>query len=87
MYVELHARSAFSFLEGASAPEELIGLGKEMGMASMALLDRDPDHGRHRVFIWRRKKKLCAHIGHDDRRAGDIRCWRLRAKATEIFAG
>jgi hypothetical protein len=26
-YVELHARSAFSFLEGASVPEELIAAG------------------------------------------------------------
>ena len=25
MYVELHARSGFSFLEGASVPEELAG--------------------------------------------------------------
>ena len=31
MYVELHARSAFSFLEGASIPEELITRAAELG--------------------------------------------------------
>jgi error-prone DNA polymerase len=38
MYTELHARSAFSFLEGASLPEELASVCKEYGMASMARL-------------------------------------------------
>jgi len=41
MYTELHARSAFSFLEGASIPEELAERCAERGMAAMALLDRD----------------------------------------------
>src|SRR5262252_5610760 len=38
-YVELHARSAFSFLEGASLPEELIHVCAEFGGKAMALLD------------------------------------------------
>ena len=36
MYVELHARSAFSFLEGASVPEELAGACASHQMRSMA---------------------------------------------------
>src|SRR6266567_3944352 len=32
MYAELHARSAFSFLEGASLPEELVGVGAHLGL-------------------------------------------------------
>src|ERR1700731_4159803 len=32
MYTELHARSAFSFLEGASLPEELVAVCAEHGM-------------------------------------------------------
>ena len=40
-YVELHACSAFSFLEGASAPEGLIAQCAEFDMPAMALLDRD----------------------------------------------
>ena len=41
MYTELHARSAFSFLTGASLPEELASACAERGMSSMAVLDRD----------------------------------------------
>src|ERR1700723_3505877 len=39
MYTELHARSAFSFLEGASLPEDLALRCVERDMKSMALLD------------------------------------------------
>src|ERR1700720_4704836 len=45
MYTELHARSAFSFLEGASLPEELAAVCAGYGMQSMALLDRDGVYG------------------------------------------
>ena len=38
MYVELHARSAFSFLEGASLPEELAGVGSRLGLPAMSIL-------------------------------------------------
>jgi hypothetical protein len=31
-YIELHARSAFSFLEGASAPEELAAAAAALNM-------------------------------------------------------
>src|SRR6266513_271843 len=48
MYVELHARSAFSFLEGASTPEALIAACAAYGMPSMALLDRDGLYGAPR---------------------------------------
>ena len=41
MYIELHARSAFSFLEGASLPEELVGVCQHFQMPAMALLDTD----------------------------------------------
>jgi len=51
MYVELHARSAFSFLEGASLPEDLIAVGQRLGMRSMALLDRDGLYGSPRFHL------------------------------------
>ena len=41
MYIELHARSAFSFLAGASLPEELVAACVSRGMPALALLDRD----------------------------------------------
>src|ERR1051326_6805709 len=63
MYVELHARSAFSFLEGASVPEELIAAGVELEMPAMALLDRDGVYGAPRFHLSAKKNDLKAHIG------------------------
>src|SRR6267154_4621263 len=63
MYVELHSRSAFSFLEGASIPEELIGVCANLGMPAMALLDRDGVYGSPRFHLATKKIGLKAHIG------------------------
>src|SRR3954471_22501417 len=41
MYVELHAHSAFSFLDGASLPDELAGAAAELGYGAMALTDHN----------------------------------------------
>ena len=40
-YIELHARSAFSFLRGASLPEELAAQAAALGYAALALTDLD----------------------------------------------
>ena len=40
-YTELHAHSAFSFLDGASAPEELAARAAELGHEALALTDHD----------------------------------------------
>ncbi|HET9699202.1 MAG TPA: PHP domain-containing protein, partial [Terriglobales bacterium] len=63
MYVELHARSAFSFLEGGSIPEELVDVCAKLGMKSMALLDRDGVYGSARFHLAAEKLGLKAHIG------------------------
>jgi error-prone DNA polymerase len=63
MYVELHSRSAFSFLEGASIPEELVGVSSNLGMPAMALLDRDGVYGSPRFHLAAKKAKIRAHIG------------------------
>jgi error-prone DNA polymerase len=63
MYVELHSRSAFSFLEGASTPEELVAVCSNLGMPSMALLDRDGVYGSPRFHLAAKKAKIKAHIG------------------------
>ena len=62
-YIELHARSAFSFLEGASVPEELIAACSELEMPSMALLDRDGVYGSPRFHLAAKKNGIRAHIG------------------------
>ena len=55
-YIELHARSAFSFLEGASAPEDLISRASELGLPAMALLDRDGFYGSPRFHMVPRRR-------------------------------
>jgi error-prone DNA polymerase len=62
-YTELHARSAFSFLEGSSNPEELAGVCAEREMSAMAVLDRDGVYGGPRFYQAANKAKIQAHIG------------------------
>ncbi len=45
MYAPLFCKSSFSFLEGASQPEELIEAAAARGLASIALTDRDGVYG------------------------------------------
>jgi error-prone DNA polymerase len=44
-YVELHAHSAYSFLDGASLPEELAARAAELGHDTLALTDHDGVYG------------------------------------------
>ena len=62
-YIELHARSAFSFLEGASLPEELISVCSELDIPAMALLDRNGVYGAPRFHMAANKAGIRAHIG------------------------
>jgi error-prone DNA polymerase len=64
-YVELHARSAFSFLQGAATPEELIATCAELKMPSMALLDQDGLYGAARFHLAGKKLGVKAHIGSE----------------------
>jgi error-prone DNA polymerase len=49
-YVELHARSAFSFLRGASLPEDIVRAAMDAELPSVALLDRDGLYGAPRFY-------------------------------------
>src|SRR5215510_5721504 len=49
-YVELHARSAFSFLRGASLPEQLAETAGDLGLPAIALSDRNGVYGAPRFF-------------------------------------
>jgi error-prone DNA polymerase len=62
-YVELHARSAFSFLEGASLPEALIATAADLGLPGMALLDRNGFYGSARFHMAAGKSGIRAHVG------------------------
>ena len=63
MYIELHSCSAFSFLEGASLPEELAETAARLGMPAIALLDRDGVYGSPRFHTAATKCSIRAHIG------------------------
>ncbi len=63
MYIELHSRSAFSFLEGASLPEKLVEVCANLGMPAIALLDRDGVYGSPRFHLAAAKAGIKAHIG------------------------
>ena len=45
MYVELHCHSAFSFLDGASLPDELVAAALEHGYCALALTDHNTVSG------------------------------------------
>jgi len=62
-YIELHARSAFSFLEGASVPEQYAQMAGEYGYAAMALLDFNGFYGSPRFHLAAQKAGVRAHIG------------------------
>ena len=64
-FVELHARSAFSFLEGAAVPEELAGACAQFGMPAMALVDRNGVYGAPRFHMAAKKAGIRAHIGSE----------------------
>jgi error-prone DNA polymerase len=64
-YVELHARSAFSFLEAAALPEELAGACQEFGMPAMAIMDRNGVYGAPRFHMAAKKVGVRAHIGSE----------------------
>ena len=50
MKAELHMRSAFSFLRGASTPESLVARAGELGVGGVGLTDRDGVYGAPRFL-------------------------------------
>ena len=62
-YVELHSASAFSFLEGASPPEDLVSRAKELDMQAIALVDRDGVYGAPRFHMEAKTVGIRAHVG------------------------
>src|SRR5215831_5762659 len=57
MFVELHARSGFSFLEGAMLPETLAERAARLDLRAVALVDRDGLYGAPRFY------RACTRIG------------------------
>ena len=62
-YVELHARSAFSFLRGASLPEALVDQAQHIGLPGLALLDRNGVYGAARFHTMSKERSFKSHVG------------------------
>ncbi len=63
MYIELHAASAFSFLQGASLPEALVARAAALGYPALALLDADGVYGAPRFHKAATSAGLRAIVG------------------------
>ncbi len=64
-YIELHARSAFSFLRGAALPEEYAEVCAGFDQPGMALLDFDGVYGAPRFHLAMKKKGMTAYLGSE----------------------
>ncbi len=62
-YVELHARSSFSFLEGASLPEDLASRAAAFGQPALAITDAHGVYGSPRFHLAAKKLGIRALIG------------------------
>src|SRR5262245_15997038 len=62
-YGELHCRTNFSFLEGASHPHELVERAAELGYAALAVTDRNTLAGVVRAHVAAKEAGLKLVIG------------------------
>ncbi|HZT13493.1 MAG TPA: DNA polymerase III subunit alpha, partial [Candidatus Baltobacteraceae bacterium] len=62
-YAELHCRSNFTFLEGGSHPEELVEVAAQLGIAAVALTDRDGLYGAVRFSKAAAQAKIAGIVG------------------------
>jgi error-prone DNA polymerase len=63
MYTELHAASAFSFLQGASLPEAIVERAANLGYDAIALVDRNGVYGAPRFYKAARTAGIKAIVG------------------------
>jgi error-prone DNA polymerase len=64
-YAELHTASAFSFLRGASFPEQLAERAAELELPAVALLDRNGVYGAQRFSVACREHGVRPIVGCD----------------------
>ena len=60
LYAELHAYSCFSFRRGAASVEDLLDRARELGLAGLAITDRDGLYGSVRQWLHYRKQRDAA---------------------------
>jgi len=64
-YIELHGRSAFSFLRGSSLPEHLAERAGKQGLSAMALCDRNGVYGAPRFYGAAQEHGIRAIVGSE----------------------
>ena len=64
-YVPLWCKSNFSFLEGASHPDELVEEAQRLGLRSLALTDRDGVYGIVRAHVKARELGMRLIVGSE----------------------
>lgn len=69
-YAELHAHSNFSFLDGASHPEEMARQAAELGLRALAITDHDGVYGAVRFSYAARELGLQPIVGMEASMAG-----------------
>src|SRR3954453_3672319 len=62
-YAELHCKTNYSFLEGASHADELVATAREHGYAALAVTDRDSLAGVVRAHVAAKEHSLKLIIG------------------------
>ncbi len=90
-YAELHAASAFSFLDGASLPEDLVERAAELELPAVALADRNGVYGAPRFYAAAREAGIKAIVGAEvaieadsDVAAGPVPATRAPADALRL---
>ena len=78
-YVELHCKTNFSFLEGASHPDELVNQSARLGYAGMAITDRNSVAGAVRAHVAAKEIGLKLIVGAEVTLvdAGPILLWAM----------
>ena len=64
-YIELHANSAFNFLQGASLPETLVFRAQQLEYPAMALMDGNGVYGSPRFHLAATPNGIQAHVGSE----------------------
>jgi len=82
-YIELRCRSAFSFLAGASLPEELIERAAALGYPTLTLGDRDGVYGAPRFHAAAKKVAVRALIGAEIQVARLLGCYVVRGRRSD----
>lgn len=62
-YAELHCRTNYSFLEGASHPDELVQTAEQLGLRALAVTDRNSLAGVVRAHVAARDRQIQLLIG------------------------